>query len=579
MKKYFGLLLAIVLVFQMVAFVSAEEVTTDSWNLTIMHTNDTHAHLEHMAKRFTAVKEIRAEVENSILLDAGDVFSGTLFFTKYLGKADLDFMNQLGYDAMTFGNHEFDKSSVELADFVKDAKFPFVSSNIDFTKDAALKGYVGGDLSDSAENGKIYNAIILDVNGEKVGLIGLTTLETIAIASPSKDLVFNDYVESTKAAKAALEKEGINKIIVLSHLGVDEDRKLAAAVEGLDIIVGGHTHTELKEPEVYGTTAKTLVVQANEYGKFLGRVDVTFNAAGEITAYDGKLLNMQTDEFAEDPAVVAAIKAYEGPIDEMKKEVVGYTSVALEGSRSLVRTQETNLGNLITDSMLAKGKALAGAQIVITNGGGIRASIEQGTITLGDVRTVQPFDNAFVTLEMTGAQILASLEHGVSKVETAAGQFPHVAGLKFKYDSSKAPGSRIVSVVVNTEAGYVDLDPKSTYIVATNAFMAGGGDGYTAMEEAKNAGKINNLFIVDYEVFVEYLAQFKEVSPQVEGRIIDVAKPAPVKEDIVYVVKSGDVLWKIAKTYGYTYQEIAAYNNLKNPHLIFVGQKLLIPTK
>lgn len=595
MKKYFGLLLAIVLVFQAFSFVSAEEATVNGWNLTIMHTNDTHAHLENITKRFTAVNEIRAEVKNSILVDAGDVFSGTLFFNKYLGKADLQFMNLLGYDAMTFGNHEFDRKPAVLAEFVKDTNFPMVSSNIDFTQDAHMKGFVQSGVGEKAEGGKIYNSIILEVDGQKVGVIGLTTLETEFIASPGPDIKFNDYVESTKAAKAALEAKGINKIVVLSHLGYDEDLKLAKAVEGLDVIVGGHSHTKLDKPVVVENGTPTLVVQANEWGKYLGRVDVTFDDKGVLTAWDGKLIDINAKDkdgnfvIADDATAKALYDELNAPLKEMLTEVVGHTTVDLEGNKSIVRTQETNLGNLIADAMLAKGNALTGATIAITNGGGIRASIAKGDITLGDVRTVQPFENTFVTLEMTGAQILASLEHGVSKVEEEKGQFAHVAGLKFSFDPTKPAGSRVVSVEVKTDNGFVALDPKAMYNVATNAFMADAGDGYTAMKEAKDAGKMRDLYFVDYEIFVEYLAQFDQVSPQVEGRIINLATAAanepvkeeqePTKHDEVYVVKAGDVLWKIAKKYGFTYQELAAYNKLKNPHLIKVGQKLLIPVK
>ncbi len=583
MKKYFGLLLAIVLVFQSFTFVSAEETT--GWELTIMHTNDTHAHLENMAKRFTAVDQIRAEVKNSILVDAGDVFNGTLFFNQYNGKADLEFMNLLGYDAMTFGNHEFDKDSEVLIDFVKDTKFPMVSSNIDFTKDVHLQSFVQSGVGENVEGGKIYNSIILDIDGQKVGVIGLTTEDTTFLASPSKDITFKDHIQSAKDAKTALEEKGINKIIVLSHLGYEVDLKLAEAVAGLDVIVGGHTHTTLMEPVEVVNGAKTLIVQANEWGKYLGRVDVTFNTAGEITSYNGKLLDINGKDadgnelFVANENVVSRLAELEKPIEELKKTVVGYTTVDLEGTRDLVRTGETNLGNLIAEAMLAKGNALTGATIAITNGGGIRASIPAGPITLGDVRTVQPFENTFVTLDMTGEQILASLESGVSQVEDKAGRFPQVAGLKFSFDPRKPAGSRIMSVEVKTDKGYVPLDPKATYNVATSSYMAGGGDGYTAMKEAKDAGKMNDLYFVDYEIFVEYLGKFDKVSPQVEGRSINLETVEVQKVDQVYVVKAGDVLWKIAKLLGFTYQEIAEYNGLKNPHFILEGQKLLIPAK
>lgn len=206
------------------------------FELRVLHTNDTHAHLDNIARRVTAIHTARND--HTLLLDAGDVFSGTLYFNQFNGLADLFFMNELKYDAMTFGNHEFDKGPGTLAEFIKQAKFPFVSANLDFSADADLKGLSHSELG-KGEPGQIYPAVIKEIAGEKVGIIGLTTPETSVLSSPGPDIKFADEVESAQKQVDALEAEGINKIIVLSHLGYTVDQQLAEAVDGIDIIVGG----------------------------------------------------------------------------------------------------------------------------------------------------------------------------------------------------------------------------------------------------------------------------------------------------------------------------------------------------
>jgi 2',3'-cyclic-nucleotide 2'-phosphodiesterase (5'-nucleotidase family)/DNA/RNA endonuclease YhcR with UshA esterase domain len=519
------------------------------WQLTIMHTNDTHAHLDDdkalVARRATAVKQIRAEAPNSLLLDAGDIFSGTLYFTQYQGQADLEFMNMLGYDAMGLGNHEFDKGPQGLATFItgnyadgykEAARFPLVCANFDFCAEPALKALartaVGEEVYGVSLGGSIYPAVILDVNGEKVGIFGVTTEDTAEISSPGPNIRVNNAFDSAARAVDMLEAKGVNKIIAISHLGWDRDLQLARQVEGIDVVVGGHSHNI---PAEYPTVVvdsqyqtPTLVVQAGEYGRYLGRLDVSFDSAGLIMGSSGKLLDITAKDaqgnyiYTVDQAVYDRLMAYRAPLENLKNTVVGSTLVALDGDRNNVRTRETNLGNLIADAMLEKG-ARAGAVMAITNGGGIRASIDRGDITLGEVLTVMPFGNTLVVLELTGQQIIDALENGVSQVEQKAGRFPQVAGMKFTWDPQKPAGQRIVKVEVKTANGYHPIDRNARYLVATNNFMAAGGDGYTVFKEA---GRAYDMGFVDYEVFTEYLQKHSPVNPQVEGRITEGKAPA-----------------------------------------------------
>ncbi|SFF01212.1 2',3'-cyclic-nucleotide 2'-phosphodiesterase/5'-or 3'-nucleotidase, 5'-nucleotidase family [Paenibacillus algorifonticola] len=527
-------------------------VSKDNYSLRVLHTNDTHAHLDNMARRSTAIKTLRND--NTLLLDAGDVFSGTLYFNQFHGLADLWFMNYLKYDAMTFGNHEFDKDAATLAAFITDAKFPFVAANVDFSGEAELAGKFQNSISQAggnANNGKIFPAIIKTINGDRVGIFGLTTPDTALLASPGK-VVFNEVKASAAATVAQLESMGINKIIALSHIGYTEDQKLAAEVDGIDIIVGGHSHTKLDEPFVYRKdldAAATLIVQTGEYGANLGQLDALFDASGQLTSWDGKLVNVdqQIDKkyvFAEDPAAAAQVAIYQAPLKELEQTIVGKTTVELDGLRKNVRRQETNLGNLMANGMLDKVKnsalidktGIAGF-VTIQNAGGIRQSIPAGDITLGSVLSVMPFGNNLTALKMTGAEITAALENGVSGTTPTSeeGRFPQVAGMRFYFDSTKKPeiynsvtgvvtqkGERIVKVeVLNEQGNYVALDPNAYYIVATNSFMANGGDFYLSMKAAKDAGRFYELNFVDYEVFNEYLAKIGTVDIGIQGRITD----------------------------------------------------------
>ncbi|MGM0902900.1 MAG: 5'-nucleotidase C-terminal domain-containing protein [Bacillota bacterium] len=506
------------------------------FSLSLMHVNDTHANVEKYPRLYTAVNEVRAENPNALLVDAGDVFSGTLYFNQYLGLADLWFMNEIGYDAMTFGNHEFDKDSSVLADFIKEMRFPMVSSNVNVSADADLAPLFKNEITNAPEAGSIYPAIIKQIDGEKVGIFGLTTPDTEILASPSEDVVFEDEVLKATETVEALEAQGVNKIVALSHLGYGPDKNLAAKVDGIDVIVGGHSHTTLTAPEVIQKDEPTVILQANEYLNYLGLADITFDENGVVTASEGQLLKLA--DYAADETMLAKVEEFKGPLDEIKQTVVGYTDVVLDGERGNVRTKETNLGNLITDAMLEKAKSMdPDTTIALQNGGGIRASIDEGEITLGEVLTVQPFANLLVTLDLTGEEILAALEHSVSNVENAAGAFLQVSGLQFKYDPAKPAYDRVWSVEVQTENGFEALDPTKTYTVATNAFTADGGDGYGMFKAAKDEGRINELLIVDYEILAEYVDKNSPISPVVEGRIIasEEQQPEPPKtvEDVL----------------------------------------------
>ncbi|MFJ7829040.1 metallophosphoesterase [Peribacillus sp. NPDC097284] len=296
-------------------------------DLTVLYTNDTHAHLKDIPRRFTAINKIRNVKENVLLLDAGDVFTGSLYFKQYLGQADIQFMNKIGYDAMVLGNHEFDKSSVILRDFIKAAEFPIVGANIDFSKDEELKDLSRIEIDTTGWKGTIHPSVVKKIKGQRVGIIGLTTQRTTLLSNPNKDIVFEDAFKKAKETINALEAKGVNKIIVLSHLGYSNDKKLANTVDGIDVIVGSHSHHKLKEPDVINQKKKpTLIVQAGRYGRFLGQLDVTFDDKGKLTMWNGKLLDI-TDKnekgefiYKEDKWAKYFLEELSVPIKEIKKK-------------------------------------------------------------------------------------------------------------------------------------------------------------------------------------------------------------------------------------------------------------------
>ncbi|WP_339264491.1 5'-nucleotidase C-terminal domain-containing protein [Solibacillus sp. FSL W7-1472] len=526
------------------------EPETNNYKLSIMHVNDTHSRVEALPKLMTAVNEQRAKTPDALLLHAGDVFSGTLYFNEFEGQADLPFLNALKFDAITLGNHEFDLGSSPeghkaLAEFIKAAQFPVLTANVDFTKDSLFTGMFSDLVSSEPENGKIYAGMIKEVNGEKVGIFGLTTAETKDIASPGS-VAFENYIDEAKKAVKAFEDKGVDKIIALTHIGFDDnpaydnDQILAKSVPGIDIIVGGHSHTELKEPFVVDTNTVgekkdvTLIVQAKEYAGFLGTLNVEFDENGVVVKHDGQLVEI--GKLADDAEGLKMLAPFKEKVDAVSKAEIGVKLTEdlvsprkSDTSAVSVRNSETVLGNIITDGMLAKAKQYTDKKVVMAlqNGGGIRAAIPAGNITTGQVITVLPFGNTLALMDVTGAELKAAFEHSVKSAPEENGGFLHISGAKLEYDSSKEAGSRVVSLKYYDEAtkAYVDVADNETYTVATNAFTAKGGDGFSSFEKAYGEGRVTDLGLSDWENLKEQLLSMKEIKFTTEGRIVDTAAP------------------------------------------------------
>jgi 2',3'-cyclic-nucleotide 2'-phosphodiesterase (5'-nucleotidase family) len=287
-------------------------------------------------------------------------------------------------------------------------------------------------------------------------------------------------------------------------------------VSGIDIIVGGHSATvpETCPAVVSAHGAPTLVVQAGEFRNYLGKLDVVFNRSGVLQSWQGELIAID-ETIKENTAIAAKLAEYQEPVAELMNNIIGHTNVFLDGETENVRSMETNLGNMVADAVLDKTKS-TGATIAILNGGSIRASIPAGDISLGQVIEVFPYENYLVVIDLSGEQIIAALENGVSQVEEVAGRFPQVAGLRFTWNPDNPAGSRITGVEVKDGNGYSPIEADATYRVAINNFLYQGGDGYTVFQEG--TGYINAGFIY-YEILAEYIENNSPLAPQIEGRI------------------------------------------------------------
>ena len=588
--------------------------------LDILHMNDVHSRIQAvskynstcaaedeaegkcfggMARMKTRIDERRSALEsdnaNVLVLDAGDQFQGSLFYTTYKGEAAVEFLNMIKPDAMAVGNHEFDDGPETLAKFIDKAEFPVISANTSTYFEPLLKN-------------KLPGYVIVEKGGEKIGIVSVVAADTKELSSPGDNVAFTSEINVLKSVVPEIESQGVNKIIALTHVGLEMDKQIAAAVSGIDVIVGGHSHTLLANSEDSAAGPypewvenpdgiRVPIVQAGSYSKYLGEISINFNDEGVVTAAYGEP-HLLDASVTPDAAVAARIAELAAPIEELKKKPVGETSAAIDGSRESCRLGECSMGNLVADAMLDRVKG-QGVSIAVQNGGGLRASIDSGQITMGEVLEVLPFQNAIATFELKGSDVVAALESGVSQVEEIKGRFPQVAGLRFAWDETIEPlKGRVRQVQVMKDGEWADIDPEATYKVVSNDFMRAGGDGYTVFKD-------NGMNAYDYgpgleEVVADYITANSPYKPYTDGRVLkggmfEMAKtetmaaeqPAEAEETMTgesmagdYVIKAGDSLWTIAREkYGdaLEWKKIEAANSVGNVRRLQIGDTLVIP--
>ena len=489
--------------------------------ITVLHTNDMHAHVEPSsiqrkpfggyARQATLIRKFRATDPNVVVLNGGDTFQGTIYFNVYEGIADVAFMNAVGYQAMAVGNHEFDKGPAALGAFIKQAKFPVLAANLDVSAEPALKGLV-------------KPSTVIEVGGQKLGIVGAITPETPSISSPGENVKFLDLKTSVQAAVDALVAQGINKIGLVSHVGYGGEKQLAREIKGLDFIVGGHSHTLLGKdispnfPDSSGpyptvvdnpSGAKCLVVSAWDWGKVLGRMKLHFDAEGRISSWTDAAPIPVDETVAEDLDIASMIAAFRKPIEARKSEVVGKTDTGL--TRDSERGYfDSPMANVIADAMLEATKS-QGAVAAFTNAGGVRASIEAGPITYDAAISVTPFGNTLVIIDLTGAELKAALEHGAAN---GGGLLLPSEGTSYAVDSDAPNGSKVSGVRIGGEP----LDLSKTYRVCINSFTVAGGD---AHETLKNApGRRVDTGFVDIDALIAYYKANNPLNREPGRRIV-----------------------------------------------------------
>ncbi|CAJ1077730.1 '-nucleotidase [Xyrichtys novacula] len=522
-----------------------------AWDLVLLHTNDVHARVEEtskhsgkcggsggcfagVARRATMIKRIRTSESNVLLLDAGDQFQGTVWFNYYKGAEAAYFMNKLQYDAMVFGNHEFDNGVDGLMKpFMEKIKCPLLSANI--KADATLAPTFGHSYLP-------YK--ILTVGGESVGVVGYTSQETPALSQPGPHLKFEDEVSSLQLQVDKLQTLGVNKIIALGHSGFTMDQEIAKKVRGVDVVIGGHTNTFLftgTPPSIevpagpYPFMVKSddgrqvPVVQAYAFGKYLGYLKVTFDGAGNVVKTTGNPILLDSS-IPQDPEVLADVEDWKKNLANYSSEVVGKTLVFLDGTTEECRFRECNLGNLICDAMLDNNiKFSDGVQwnhvsACIFNGGGVRTSIDErtrnGSITMEDLLSVLPFGGTFDVVQLKGSTLRKAFEHSVRRYGQSTGEFLQVSGIHVEFDLSKPPGNRVKSLdILCTKCRvpkYEAVDDEMIYKVVLTSYMVTGGDGFSMIKDEILKHDSGDL---DISVVSKYIRLRKKVYTSVEGRI------------------------------------------------------------
>jgi len=504
------LVLAFTLLISSVAFAETR--------ITIFHTNDLHGRLVRSGEfamnansiGLELIASIVAAEEHSLLLDAGDTIHGTNFVGLDRGTNAIELMSQVGFDVMVPGNHDFNFGTDRLIELAGLADFEIITSNV-YRDGAPILG---------------NEPLILEVNGLQIGIFGLTTESTPTVTHPNNvaGVSFIDPIEVSQRIVAELQAQGVDMIIALTHLGVNSPTttsvQLAEAVDGIDLIVDGHSHTELPEGMWVNDT---LIVQAFEHGLRLGRVDVVIDDEGNITM-EASLIDAAyaTENFEASEEILEVIAAMKDALGETLNVVVGYSDAEMGGDRRDVRTREMPLGNLIADALAWA----ADAPLAMTNSGGIRADLIAGDLTLGDVISVLPFSNFTVVVEVTPAILFEALENAVYRWPIDDGRFAQVSGFDFVFNGYAEPGARVKTVTVNGE--YLDRnDTETVFELAINNFMHSGGDSYSMfvnLPTVREAG-------MPSEVLIAFISEHELAGRDYEGRIVQIGREGDAAEE------------------------------------------------
>jgi 5'-nucleotidase len=446
-------------------------------------------------------KKIAAESPHTLYLLAGDTLSPSVASNVFKGRQMVAVWNATGLDIAVLGNHEFDFGDEILRERMKESKFIWLGSNV---IDRRTRKPFGG----------MPPVVVREFEGVKVGFFGLTTTDTAQTSSASKEVEFRDPCRTARASISQLRARGARTVVAVTHLTLREDKRLARCAPGIAAIIGGHEHSLLTS-----LAARTPVFKMGSDARNLGRIDLLISRrTGTLESMDWEIIPV-TDEVKEDADSAAVVAEFETKLSAEMDKPVGRTTVALDARQETNRSVETNLGSFIADAY----RKQTGAQIALLNGGSIRSNTTYapGELTKRDVLSILPFENPIVKVEVTGAQIRAAVEHGVSRIreEKEAGLFPQVSGLRFTYDGRRPAGHRVTEISVWENANEnAPLDDRKTYTLAVNTYVLGGGDGYTMFKGARFLLTPEEAQ-VEPAVLMNTISAAKEIAPRTDGRI------------------------------------------------------------
>lgn len=499
--------------------VEAKTSEPPGFNLSIIHTNDFHAHDEPFrengkviggaGRMAQLIRDLRkSSIDNTLVIDGGDIFQGSILYAKYKGEVEVELLNRMGYDIYTIGNHEFDDSARNLADKLSKAKFDIINCNLDFTKMPNL-----GKLT------KPY--VIKEFGNEKVAFIGAITHDLEVLAANMQDVKLkakgkNDWMNPIQDAVNEVKAKGVNKIILVTHCGIEDDEDLAKAIPDIDAIVGGHSHSRLADRVVvkHSDGTATTIVQAGCYGKNVGKLDLNFDENGRVVEKNVKY-KLYPVENSLEPAedIEDYIREKVKPILHLRKEILA-TNTHDFGEK--VAPCDTAMGDFVCDALARAGRHY-GVTIAFHNRGGMRGVFQEGQITREELEQVLPFDNFVVFATGKGSLIKSVLEHGMSGLLGA--RFLDVHGLKIAYDRELPPDHRIVFILHKDQKGkWVDLKPDQDYKFAINHYNFEGGERYN-FDGATNIVKSEQRIA---DAVRSYLTQERTISPQKPNRIVSV---------------------------------------------------------
>jgi len=472
--------------------------------LTILHTNDIHGHVEPFVEGRKLVGGLAYVAEmiddqrsidkaHTLVLDGGDSVQGSPLSDFYYGKPIRESMNKISYSATVLGNHDFDNGLAVLADRLAKSKAPALAANLEILKE-------GSNLE-----GRTVPYIIKDYDGIKVGIVGLVTPDAVQMIKRQDEahmIAVTDPEEALKSQLPKMKKDGAEVVVVLSHLGIQKDRELAEKFDGIDVIVGGHTHTKLSKPL---NINNTLVMQAGCNGKYVGDASLSIDReTKKVSLRKYKLIPIEQNKIDPDPAVSRIVQKYEDKIGPLLREKLADLKTDLTQRDCHVYREESNIGNAITD-LLRKN---TGADIAFLTAASMRCNLYKGTVKASDIYTMFPWADELMTMRLTGNQIKSMLEEGMTKMMNGIA----FSGLKAVVDTTQPEGRQVVSVM--TENGE-PLDPKKYYTVATRDYLGDGTTGIYTMIKAKDKKKFGDF----RKHMIKWFKNADEITTKTDGRL------------------------------------------------------------